>query len=44
VVDFLKGIDSGTGVKPDFYDGYLDMKVLEAGIESAEKKKQIDLD
>lgn len=44
VYDFLKGIDSGDGVKPDFYDGYLIMKVLEAGIQSAQEKKQVDLD
>ena len=43
VYDFLVGIDSGEGIKPDFYDGYLLTKVLEAGIESAEKKKQIDI-
>jgi predicted dehydrogenase len=43
VVDFLKGIDSGEGIKPDFYDGYLGMKVLEAGIRSAETKKQIEI-
>ena len=43
VYDFLVGIDSGDGIKPDFYDGYLTTKVLEAGIESAEKKKQIDI-
>jgi predicted dehydrogenase len=43
VYDFLVGIDSGEGIKPDFYDGYLLTKVLEAGIESAEKKQQIDI-
>ncbi|MEE8357247.1 MAG: Gfo/Idh/MocA family oxidoreductase [Anaerolineales bacterium] len=43
VVDFLKGIDSGEGVKPDFYDGYLGMKVLEAGIKSSESKKQVEI-
>jgi len=43
VYDFLVGIDSGEGIKPDFYDGYILTKVLEAGIESAEKKKQIDI-
>ncbi|NQS92115.1 MAG: Gfo/Idh/MocA family oxidoreductase [Chloroflexi bacterium] len=43
VVDFLKGVDSGGGIQPNFYDGYLGMKVLEAGINSAESKKQIEI-
>ncbi len=43
VVDFLKAIDSGEPIKPNFYDGYLGMKVLEAGLESAATKKQIDI-
>jgi predicted dehydrogenase len=43
VYDFLKAIDSGEKIVPNFYDGYLGMKVLEAGLQSAETKKQIDL-
>lgn len=43
VVDFLKAVDGGESIKPDFYDGYLGMKVLEAGIESSNKKKQIEI-
>jgi predicted dehydrogenase len=43
VVDFLKAIDSGEPIAPNFYDGYLGMKVLEAGLKSAETKQQIDL-
>ena len=43
VVDFLKAIDSGKSIAPNFYDGYLGMKVLEAGLESARTKKQIDI-
>ncbi len=43
VVDFLKAIDSGEPIKPNFYDGYLGMKVLEAGLNSSDTKKQIDL-
>lgn len=43
VVDFLKAIDGDGKIEPNFYDGYLGMKVLEAGLESSEKKKQIDI-
>jgi len=43
VVDFLKAIDTNQPIAPNFYDGYLGMKVLEAGLKSAETKKQIDL-
>lgn len=43
VYDFLKAVDSGEKISPNFYDGYLGMKVLEAGLKSAETKKQIDL-
>jgi len=43
VVDFLKAIDSGAPIKPDFHDGYVGMQVLEAGLKSAESKKQIDI-
>lgn len=43
VADFLKAIESGEPISPNFYDGYLGMKVLEAGLKSAETKRQIDL-
>ena len=43
VVDFLKAIDSGEPIEPNFYDGYLGMKVLEAGLNSVEKRKAIDI-
>ena len=43
VYDFLNVIDSGEPIAPNFYDGYLGMKVLEAGLKSAETKQQIDL-
>ena len=43
VADFLKAIESGEPIYPNFYDGYLGMKVLEAGLKSAETKQQIDL-
>lgn len=43
VVDFLKAVDSGGSIEPNFNDGYLGMTVLEAGLESAESKRQIEL-
>ena len=43
VVDFLGAIDRGEPIAPNFHDGYLGMKVLEAGINSADSKKQIDI-
>jgi predicted dehydrogenase len=43
VYDFLHAIDSGDPIAPNFYDGYLGMKVLEAGLKSAETKKQIEI-
>jgi predicted dehydrogenase len=43
VVDFLRAIDSGESIAPNFYDGYISMKVLEAGLKSAETKQHIDL-
>lgn len=44
VSDFLKAIDTGEPIKPNFLDGYLGMKILEAGLESAASRKQIDVD
>jgi len=44
VSDFLKAIDAGEPIKPNFLDGYLGMKILEAGLESAASRKQIDVD
>ena len=43
VVDFLKAIDTGEPIAPNFKDGYEIMRVLEAGLESAETKRQVDL-
>ncbi len=43
VVDFLKAIDGDGKIEPNFQDGYLGMKVLEAGIQSAETKKQVEI-
>ena len=44
VYDFLKAVAGDGSIAPNFYDGVLGMKVLEAGIESAEKEKQIDIE
>jgi predicted dehydrogenase len=43
VYDFLKAIESGKPIKPNFEDGYKGMLVLEAGLKSSESKKQIDI-
>lgn len=43
VVDFLKAIDGDGKIEPNFQDGYFGMKVLEAGIQSAETKKQVEI-
>ena len=43
VADFLEAVDSGSKISPNFFDGYEIMKVLEAGLKSAETRQQIDL-
>ncbi len=43
IVDFLKAIDAGGQVEPNFYDGYKGMQVLEAGLKSSETGQRIDL-
>ncbi|MBN2044594.1 MAG: Gfo/Idh/MocA family oxidoreductase [Anaerolineales bacterium] len=43
VADFLGAIANGEKIAPNFYDGYLGMKVLEAGLKSAETKQQVDV-
>jgi predicted dehydrogenase len=43
VVDFLDAMDKGGKVEPNFYDGMKAMEVLEAGLESAETGRRIDL-
>ncbi|KQS32760.1 Gfo/Idh/MocA family protein [Dyadobacter sp. Leaf189] len=43
VVDFLKAVDEKTEIKPDFSDGLKIMRVLEAGIQSAEMGQQVHL-
>jgi predicted dehydrogenase len=43
VYDFLNAIDNGEQIEPNFYDGYQVMKILEAGLKSAETGQRIDL-
>ncbi len=43
VADFLQAIDSGDRITPDFRDGVRIMKVMEAGLESAETGRKIAL-
>jgi predicted dehydrogenase len=43
VVDFVKAIEDDVPIKPDFSDGLKIIRVLEAGIQSAETKRQVTL-
>jgi predicted dehydrogenase len=43
VVDFVDAVNRNTRIRPDFYDGMMELKVLEAGLESAEKGKKVVL-
>ncbi|MFT5122336.1 MAG: putative dehydrogenase [Kiritimatiellia bacterium] len=43
VVDFLEAVSGGTPVRPDFHDGLKVVKVLEAGLLSAETGQRIRL-
>jgi predicted dehydrogenase len=43
VVDFLKAIDTGTKIQPNFYDGMKAMEVLDAGLRSAETGQVVEL-
>ncbi len=43
VVDFVAAVVSGGEIRPNFYDGLKEMRVLEAGIESAESGKEVSL-
>ena len=42
-VDFLKAIDSGAEIRPNFEDGLATMRVLEAGVESSRTGKTVQL-
>ncbi|RKY03299.1 MAG: gfo/Idh/MocA family oxidoreductase [Spirochaetes bacterium] len=41
VADFLKAIDSGGKIEPNFYDGYKGMLVIDAGMKSAETGQKV---
>ena len=41
--DFVKAIVEGKDAWPNFYDGMKSMQVIEAGIESAQTGRRIDL-
>jgi len=41
VVDFMKAIENGTGIEPNFYDGLREIEILSAGLESSEKGQKI---
>lgn len=43
VVDFMHAIEAGGSIAPNFADGLAEMKVLEAGLESARTGRRIDL-
>jgi predicted dehydrogenase len=43
VVDFLRAIDQGTRIEPDFRDGIRILKVLEAGLQSAESGQRVQI-
>jgi len=41
VVDFMKAIENGTGIEPNFYDGLREIEILSAGLESSEKDQKV---
>ena len=43
VADFLKAIEKKEEIKPNFYDGMIEMKVIDSGLESAKTGKRIEL-
>jgi len=43
VVDFMKAIETGGSIAPNFEDGLAEMKVLEAGLQSAATGRRVDL-
>lgn len=43
VVDFIDAVENNKPISPNFSDGLAAMKVLEAGLQSAETKQQITL-
>jgi predicted dehydrogenase len=43
MADFLKAIDSGTKVEPNFVDGVKEMEILDAALESARTRRAVDV-
>ena len=41
VVDFMSAIETGAEISPNFYDGWKEMQVLTAGLESAAQGQEI---
>ena len=42
VVDFMKAIENGTGIEPNFYDGLREIEILSAGLESSAKGQKVN--
>lgn len=43
VSDFINALDKGEKIEPNFYDGMRCIRILEAGLESAETGRRIDI-
>jgi len=43
VLDFLKAIDSHAEIRPNFYDGLIETKVLEAALKAAESGQRVEI-
>lgn len=41
VVDFMKAIETGDGISPNFYDGVKEIEILQAGIQSAQTGQRV---
>ncbi len=43
MVDFVKAIETGGTISPNFYDGLKEMEVLAAAVESARDGRKVSL-
>lgn len=43
VVDFMKAIETGGSIAPNFYDGVKEIEVLQAGIQSAQTGQRVEI-
>ena len=41
VVDFMKAVDTGGEIRPNFYDGVKEVEVLQAGVQSAQSGERV---